>query len=1152
MRGLTGRLPRAHNRRIETTASKSGLFGDYEILDEIARGGMGVIYRARQISLNRFVALKMVRDSHLASARSIQRFQIEAEAAAKLDHPNIVPIYEFGALDNQRFLSMKLVEGTDLVKHLRGVPMEGRRLAQLMATLARAIHYAHQRGILHRDLKPANILLDGQGQPHVTDFGLARLADQDSGLTLSSDIIGSPNYMAPEQAAGKSHELTTAADVYSLGAIMYELLTGRPPFRAETPLETMRKVREEEPDPPRSLYTFADADLETICLKCMEKDPQRRYGSAESLAEDLERWLRQEPIRARPVTPVERVMKWMRRNPKVATLLVLLHLVFLIGLAGIVAISVRLASANREKDRLNIQLANHVRDFEWQKIDDLISTGKRSDGLANLSNFLRQDPNDRVAATRLVAMMSGCNFCLPAAAPMRHGAAVNTLSLSRDGRRLITAADDGKARLWDLKNGRVLTTLTHPMKVTQASFVADERFVLTTSQDGTSRLWDSNDATIVFEFPKAPDARMPLLLSRDRSRVALLDTDVSVQVWDVATRQQLGGSLRLSSNITWAAFSPDLLMIAIGSEDGAFGVWRVETSQPIIAPLKMAAIATKVEFSPDGNILATTWGGGITFWDARRWAKLKEFQAHDSQVLWIEFSPDGRRLVSAAFNRPLKIWDVASGQMLGQPIEAERPFAYFKLSPDGTRLATRSQNGVARVWDAFTGVARSEPFEHAGPVTDLNFSPSGQFILTASQDGMAQVWEAQAGQAKAFTVKTTDLYPSASFSPDGRLVIRTSERRAEAFDSQTGQRVGKPMVHSDEIYRMKFSPDGKKLATASWDGMGRVWDPQTGEPLTPPLQHQRRLYAIAFSPDSRVVATGSEDTTARLWDAVTGQPIGPPLVHQGEVMHVHFSPDSRTLLTASVDGTARLWSTDKGEPLWPEPLRHKGIVWTAEFSPDGRRIVTASADRSAMVWDAQSRRALTRPMLHERSVYGAHFSADGQWVLTCSEDGTARVWDAASGEPVSQPMRHKDKLAHGEFSPDGRLIFTGSQDGVARLWDARTGYPVSEPLKHTGEITCVQFSPDGRRCLSIASSDSLRLWDVMNAPTPVPAWFCEFVEAVAGKRLNAHGDAEPISRELIQRFRDQFADDREMDFYSRWAHWFLYERLKDPAPAFVN
>jgi len=191
-------------------------------------------------------------------------------------------------------------------------------------------------------------------------------------------------------------------------------------------------------------------------------------------------------------------------------------------------------------------------------------------------------------------------------------------------------------------------------------------------------------------------------------------------------------------------------------------------------------------------------------------------------------------------------------------------------------------------------------------------------------------------------------------------------------------------------------------------------------------------------------------------------------------------------------------------------------------------------------------------MRHGLNVYAAHLSPDGSWVLTCSEDGTARVWDAASGEPVSQPMRHKDKLAHGEFSPDGRLIFTGSQDGVARLWDARTGYPVSEPLKHTGEITCVQFSPDGRRCLSIASSDSLRLWDVMDAPTPVPAWFCEFAEAVGGKRLNAHGDAEPVSRESIQLFRNQYADDREMDFYSRWAHWFLYERLKDAAPAFVN
>jgi serine/threonine protein kinase/Tfp pilus assembly protein PilF len=295
-------------------------FGDYELIEKIGRGGQGVVFRARQKSLNRIVALKVIALGHWATESHLKRFRLEAKAAASLDHPCIVPIYDIGERDGSCYFSMKLVQGGQLDEVQRREPMSIRRAAELMAKIARTVHYAHERGVLHRDIKPGNILLDGDGEPHLTDFGLARLVETESTVTCTMEVLGTPSYMAPEEAAGQTKQITAATDVYGLGAVFYQLLTGHPPFAGGTTYQTIRMVLETEPRKPRLWNPKVDVDLETICLKCLEKEPPRRYASALALAEDLERWLRHEPVQARPANIFKRTRKWIRRNPTKAIL----------------------------------------------------------------------------------------------------------------------------------------------------------------------------------------------------------------------------------------------------------------------------------------------------------------------------------------------------------------------------------------------------------------------------------------------------------------------------------------------------------------------------------------------------------------------------------------------------------------------------------------------------------------------------------------------------------------------------------------------------------------------------------------------------------------------------------------------------------------
>jgi WD40 repeat protein len=1129
--------------------------GHYRILRRIAEGGMGAVYEAEQDSPQRRVALKVVRTG-LASPALVKRFSHEAQILGRLHHPGIAQVYEAGlAADGLPFFAMELIRGLPLDEYARRDNLDLAARVGLVARVCDAVQHAHENGVIHRDLKPANILVEETGQPKVLDFGVARATDADlltgAGLTQTGQLLGTPNYMSPEQVAANPAAIDRRADVYALGVVLFGLLARRLPYQLDNcPLaEAARLILEQDPPRLGSIDPELRGDLETIVAKALAKDPGRRYSSAADLAADLRRWLDHEPVRARPPTALYHLRKFARRHTALVGGVAATVAALVLGLVGTILFAVGEARQRhdavaardealdaKEKEGAQRQLAEARAGESRQRLVQLhVANGTRllDDGdvlgaLPWLTEALDLDQGDRAREERHRTRIAAALAQAPRLVHLwQHDHEVVHVAFSPDGRRIVTASKDHTARVWDARTGEAVTPpLRHGGAVHKAAYSPDGRRVVTASLDRTAR------------------------------------------VWEVSTGHAVSPALPHDWHVEDVSFSPDGRWVATASTDGTARLWDAATGQPRTPPLKHANSVHSVSFSPDGrHVVTASHDHTAQVWDAATGQPTAPRLRHEAAVMTAAFSPDGRRVVTASEDRTARLWDVATSQPVGLPLEHGDRVLRAAFSPDGRYVSTCSYDRTARVWDAATGQAVSPPMKHPNSVRCAPFSPDGRYVVTASHDHTARVWEAATGEPVMPPLRHSWLVSTACFSPDGRYVVTGSaDWTARMWEVVDRGEAPVTLRHSQSVYCTAFSPDGRSLVTASADGTARVWSAVSGQPVTGPLQHDAAVVDACFSADGRRVLTGSNDCTARVWDAATGRALIPPLRHlsgafspegdrvltaskegtaqvwdahtgaplgprwRREQLYAAFSPDGRRVATASGDGTARVWDAVTGAPVTP-PLEHQGLVEAASFSPDGRLVVTASADSSARVWDAETGTPLTDPLRHGAGVAAASFSPDGRRVVTGSRQGTARVWDAATGAPVTPLLKPGRGLVRVAFSPDGRRVATAGGAYDARVWDAATGESLGPPLRHRGFVHRLAFSPDGQRLATASQDGAARVWDLPGPDTRPLEDLVLLAQVLSAQRLDARDglvELEPAAQrrglaDLRSRYPADFA-----------------------------
>jgi WD40 repeat protein/serine/threonine protein kinase len=1086
--------------------------GDFRIIREVGKGGMGIVYEAEQVSLGRHVALKLLPKTLLLDARAKRRFEREAKSAAKLHHTNIVPVFGVGEQDGMPYYVMQFIQGLGLdevldeLKKLQagaahsgtlvggelrvsrkelsavhiarslltgafqeategngegghalaadgnspvdaaetGPPKHAAQASQsdsftlssssvVLPSLSRdgsksrsrkqtywqsvasigvqvadALEYAHKQGIHHRDIKPSNLLLDTQGTVWVTDFGLAKADDQQN-LTHTGDILGTLRYMPPEAFEGKSD---ARGDVYSLGLTLYEMLALRPAFDEKERNRLIKQATHAEPPRLGKLNRSVPRDLETIVHKAIDREPGRRYQSAANLAADLQRFMDDEPIQARQISATERLARWCRRNPAVASLMTLVAILLVASAVGAVAWAVSAENTAR-RERETAEQLDLAAEFAKQEADRATREAGRATREAERS--------------RRLLYASDMSKAYQAWDAGDTGRARDLLRSQRPQ----TGKEDLRGFEWrhlwqQCRDSSRQTLRGHTGNVVAVAFFRDGKTLVTADEADGICIWDFDSRrhaklmlSGVAHAAIAPEGKL-LAIHRP--------VEQAVQLWDVAARRQRG----VLPHPTWIrsmALSPKGELLATGDMDGFVRLWDLATRRELVRLEGHVGPVLTVRFSPDGKTLASGSGDSkVRLWDVAGKRSIATLQGHTFIVTSLSFSPDGKTLASASWDCTVRLWDTASGQTLKTLGVPKMALGMVAFSPDGKTVVTGGGDGAVRVWDVETKEVAALLRGHTAPVTAVEFAPDGRSLVSGSGDGTVKVWDMPAGKDPNILTRQKGIVGGLAFAPDGKTLAV-----ADTYDK----------------------------TVSLWDLASRRRDILQG--------HKHAVLAVTFARHAQTLATTSFDGTVRLWDIARKQEAA-KFELGGRFGYPALSPDGKLLAVVGPWCSNRVWDTATKRPV--AQLEAAGM---AQFSPDGALLATGSGN-TVWLWDVATWQKVARLTEPTADLRWLDFAPDGRTLATGNTDGTLRLWDLAQKKQLASRRGHATIILSVAFSPDGRRLATTSTDGTIKLWDVELFHEVATLTGHAGPVTDVAFSPDGNTLASASADGTVRLW----------------------------------------------------------------------------